>query len=90
MREVLLSAIEESFAKLIAQAGYYDLPQVRDFVCEKLMIPEAAFDEGVNELLDVQPSPLTVGLTYEGISGRRKPLVRTRQSIQIFNLIRRA
>ena len=53
------------------------------------MIPEAAFDEGVNELLDVQPSPVTVGLTYEGISGRRKPLVRARQSIQIFNLIRR-
>jgi hypothetical protein len=89
MQQALLSAIEESFLGLVAQAGYYDLPQVRDFVCEKLMIPEAAFDEGVNELLDLQPSPVTVGLTYEGISGRRKPLVRNRQSIQIFNLIRR-
>ena len=90
MREALLSAIEESFLRLTAQAGYYDLPQVRDIACEKLMIPEAAFDEGVNELLDLQPSPVTVGLTYEGISGRRKPLVRIRQSIQVFNLIRRA
>lgn len=89
MRKVFLAAIEESFLHLAAQAGYYDLPQVRDFVCEKLMIPEASFDEGVNELLDLQPSPITVGLTYEGISGRRKPLVRNRQSIQIFNLIRR-
>lgn len=90
VQRLLISAIDEAFAKLNAQAGYFDLPQVRDFACEKLMIPEAAFDEGVNELLDLQPSPFTVGLTYEGISGRRKPLVRNRQSIQIFNLLRRA
>ena len=90
MQEALLAAIDESFPQLTAQAGYYDLPQVRDCVCQKLMIPEAAFDDGVNELLDIQPPPVTVGLTYEGISGRRKPLVRNRQSTQIFNLIRRA
>jgi len=90
MRDALLAAIDQSFSRLTAQAGYFDLPQVRDLICEKLMIPEAAFDEGVNELLDLQPSPITVGLMYEGISGRRKPLVRTRQSTQIFNLIRRA
>lgn len=89
MRKIFLSAIDAALSRLVAQAGYYDLPQVRDFVCERLMIPEAAFDEGVNELLDLQPSPITVGLTYEGISGRRKPLVRARQSVQIFNLIRR-
>jgi hypothetical protein len=90
MHGVLLGAIRESLSVLSDQAGYFDLPQVRDFVCERLLIPEAAFDEGVNELLDLQPSPITVGLTYEGISGRRKPLVRNRQSIQVFNLIRRA
>lgn len=89
MLRVLLSAVEQSLSKLPEQAGYYDLPQVRDAVCETLMIPEASFDEGINELLDLQPSPITVGLTYEEISGRRKPLVRNRQSIQIFNLIRR-
>lgn len=89
MRELLLAAIDEAFQRLEAQAGYYDLPQVRDIACEKLMIPEAAFDEGVNELLDLEPAPVTVGLSYEGISGRRKPLARVRQSTQIFNLIRR-
>lgn len=90
MRERLLGAIDESFSTLPHAAGYYDLPDVRDFVCEKLMIPEAAFDEGVNELLDRQPSAITVGLQYEQISGRRKPLVRSRESTQIYNLIRRA
>ena len=89
MLERLLVAIDESFLKLSPQAGYFELPQVRDHVCEQLLIPEAAFDEGVNSLLDLQPAPVTVGLTYEGISGRRKPLVRNRQTIQIFNLIRR-
>jgi hypothetical protein len=90
MRQALLSGINEALPRLAAQAGYYDLPQVRDLVCERLMIPEATFDEGVNELLDIQPSPpVTVGLAYEGISARRKPLVRNRQTIQIFNLIRR-
>jgi hypothetical protein len=91
MQEQLLSAVNKSFSALSDAAGYYDLPDVRDFVCDRLMIPEAAFDDGVNELLDRRPSPLTVGLQYEHISGRRKPLVRTRQSsTQIYNLIRRS
>ncbi len=88
--DFLLAELLDALQGLRSQAGYYDLPQVRDTVCERMWIPEAAFDEGVNELLDRQPSPVTVGLTYEGISGRRKPLVRSRESIQIFNLLRRA
>ena len=90
MQEQLLTAVNESFTKLTDAAGYYDLPDVRDFVCDRLMIPEAAFDDGVNELLDKRLSPLTVGLQYEHISGRRKPLVRSRDSTQIYNLIRRS
>ncbi len=85
----LLSAIEEAFAKLKSEAGYYDLPAVRDYVCEYLRIPEAAFDEGVNSLLDRSPSPLSPGLRYDGISARRKPLVRTKATGQIHNLLRR-
>jgi len=69
--------------------GYYDLPDVRDYVCEHLRIPEAAFDEGVNSLLDQTPPPLSPGLSYEGISARRKPLVRTKATGQIHNLIRK-
>jgi len=90
MHASVLHALDEAFAALPSQAGYFDLPDVRDFACERLRVPEAAFDEGVNKLLDQQPSPLTVGLTYERISGRRKPLVRARESTQVFNLLRRA
>lgn len=90
MRNRLLRAMEEGYTRLSAAAGYYDLPELRDFVCENLMIPEAAFDDGVNALLDQQPPPLTVGLQYERISSRRKPLVRSRETTQIYNLIRRA
>jgi hypothetical protein len=86
----LLKTIDEAFLELSPQAGYYDLPEVRDWVCERLRIPEAAFDEGINHILDLHPSPLTVGLRYEGITGRRKPLARGKESIQIYNLIRRA
>lgn len=90
IQEKLLKSIDESLPRLVDQAGYFDLPEVRDLVCEDMMIPEAAFDEGLNVLLDLQPSPVTVGLTYERITARRKPLVRTRgESTQIFNLIRR-
>jgi hypothetical protein len=89
MQQRLLTAIDQSLEKLVPKAGYYDLPELRDLACEKLMIPEAAFDEGVNVLLDQQPAPVTVGLVYEGISARRKPLIRSRESKQIFNLIRR-
>ena len=84
-----LQTLDAAFSELSSQAGYYDLPEVRDFVCERLRIPEAAFDEGVNYLLDRQSSPLTVGLHYEGISSRRKPLTRNRAPVQIYNLIRR-
>lgn len=89
-RRLLLRAIEEAFSTLSSRAGYYDLPEVRDLVCECLRFPEASFDEGVNRLLDLQPCPLTVGLQYEGISARRKPLVRGRGTTQIYNVIRRA
>lgn len=90
VQSTLLKTIEEAFRKLQPEAGYFDVPEVRDFVCASLRIPEAAFDEGVNRLLDTQPSPLTVGLRYEGISGRRRPIVRRQGSTShIFNLMRR-
>ncbi|HEY4415012.1 MAG TPA: hypothetical protein VGO57_04900 [Verrucomicrobiae bacterium] len=86
----LLGAINEAFTNLKSEAGYYDLPDVRDFVCERLKIPELAFDEGVNSLLDQTVPPLSPGLRYERISARRKPLVRTKATGQIHNLIRRS
>jgi hypothetical protein len=88
-QERLLASLDEAFAALNPLAGYFDLPDVRDFVCNQLRIPEAAFDEGINCLLDLRPCSLTAGLHYEGISGRRKPLIRTRETTQIYNLIRR-
>lgn len=88
-QDKLLAALDLAFSKLSPQAGYYDLPEIRDFVCRHLKIPEVSFDEGLNYLLDLQPSPLTAGLRYERISGRRKPLVRTSQISQIHNLIRK-
>jgi hypothetical protein len=89
-RQALLASLEEAYRTLKEQAGYFDLPDVRDFVCEKLSIPEAAFDEGILALLDLRKPPITLGLTYERITGRRKPLVRVGESTQIYNLIRRA
>ena len=89
-RESFLEAVNTAFRILKSQAGYYDLPDVRDLVCETLMIPEAAFDEGINALLDTGRPPVTLGLTYDRISGRRKPLVRARETTQIFNLITRS
>ena len=89
-QQELLNALDKAFSVLSPRGGYYDLPDVRDLSCEQLRIPEATFDEGVNQLLDLQPAPLTIGLSYTGISGRRKPLVRSRESNQIYNLIRRA
>ena len=86
----LWAVIDRTLGKLTPQGGYYDLPEVRDLVCEELRIPEAEFDEGVNQLLDLQPAPLTMGLNYENISSRRKPLFRNRGSSQIYNLLRRA
>ena len=83
-----LEAVHEAFTVLTPTAGYFDLPEVRDAVSEHLKIPEAAFDEGLNRILDLDPCPLTIGLKYEGTTGRRKPLVRDRGSTQIYNLIR--
>ena len=89
-QDELRSAIDGAFSKLQPTAGYYSLPDVRDVVCERIKIPEAAFDEGLNYLMDWQTSPFTMGLQYEGISGRRKPFVRDRGSVQIYNLLRSA
>ena len=88
--DLLINATDRAFPELVPAAGYYRLPEVRDKVCQYLRIPEASFDEGMNLILDIQPSPFTVGLQYEGITGRRKPLVRDRGNTQIYNLIRRA
>ena len=85
---VLLDAIDTALTSLSPISGYYDIPEVRDAVCEALLFPEAAFDDGLNHLLDRTPSPLSVGLHYEGISAHRKPLVR-HQTNQLHNLLRR-
>ena len=87
-QDVLLAAVDQAFAALPTVGGYYHIPDVRDWVCEHLLIPEAAFDDGINRLLDRQPAPLSVGLQYDQIAGHR-PLVRTRQATQLHNLIRR-
>ena len=89
-RNHFLEAVYKAFAILPPTAGYFDLPEVRDTVSEQMRIPEAAFDEGINRVLDLSPCPLTVGLKYEGTTGRRKPLVRDSGSTQLFNLIRKA
>lgn len=89
-QQELLSAIRNAFSKLRVVAGYYSLPDVRDAVCELIKIPEAAFDEGLNCLLDGNSSLFTLGLEYERISGRRKPFVRDRGATQIYNLLRSA
>jgi hypothetical protein len=85
-----VEALDTAFSALPEQAGYFDLPDVRDFVCDTMLIPEAAFDEGVAALLEKPKPPVTLGLTYDRITSRRKPLVRTGDSAQIYNLIRRA
>ena len=91
VQKSFFEALVSVFGKLQDQAGYFDIPDTRDAVCEQLLIPEAAFDEGVNALLDMKKPPVTVGLTYDRITSRRKPLVRTSaDSSQIFNLIARA
>lgn len=88
-QDALLAAVDRAFAVLPLEGGYYDIPDLRDRVCEHLLIPEAAFDDGINRLLDLQPSPLSVGLQYDRITSQRRPLVRTRQGTQLHNLVRR-
>ena len=87
--EKLLVAVYKIIEGLTPKAGYYGLPEVRDGVCDYLRIPEGSFDEGFNRILDLNPCPVTVGLQYDGITGRRKPLVRDRGVAQIYNLVRR-
>ena len=87
-QNILLDSIDKAMLALIPVAGYHDIPNLRDTVCEDLLIPEAAFDEGLNRLLDRSPSPLSVGFHYDGITANRKPLVHRRTN-QLHNLIRR-
>ena len=90
-QNVLLRAIDEAFLNLSPEGGYYDIPDLRDWVCQHLLIPESAFDEGLNQLLDRKPQVLSVGLQYDRIMARRKPLVRQSSSgASLHNLIRRA
>ncbi|MCY4475627.1 MAG: hypothetical protein OXC83_09375 [Chloroflexi bacterium] len=88
-QDILLDTIDRAFFELIAEGGYYDLPDLRDWVCQELMIPDAAFDDGVNHLLDRYPPVLSVGLHYDRVTAMRRPLVRRRRSVEIHNLIRR-
>ena len=88
-QDVLLATIDKAFCNLNPVGGYYDIPELRDWVCQHLMIPDSAFDDGINHLLDRQPSVLSVGLQYERITARRRPLVRPRKDIELHNLIRR-
>ena len=50
---------------------------VRDFVCDKLLIPKVAFNEGVIALLEQPNARVALGLTYERITSWRKPFVIT-------------
>ena len=87
-QNTLLDAIDKAMLTLTPVAGYHDIPDLRDTVCEDLLIPESGFDEGLNHILDRTPSPLSVGFHYDDITANRKPLVR-RQTNQLHNLIRR-
>jgi len=86
-REALLAALKAAFDELEPEGGFYDLPDVRDKVCMSMLIPEAAFDEALLQLLESGNAPFSFGLRYERISGRRRPLVR-QPGNQILNLIR--
>ena len=86
---VFLKELDKAFNESSSEAGYYDIPDLRDLVCERLMIPEAAFDEGLNNLLDRKPPILSTGLRYERITPQRRPLVRKRGDTRLHNLIRR-
>ena len=89
-QEALLKAIDQALVRMTIRGGYYDIPELRDAVCESLLIPDATFDEGLNLLLDTQPHLFTVGLGYEGISANRKPIIRNSNGArQVINLIRR-
>ena len=88
-QDVLLSTVDKALSELSSEGGYYDIPDLRDWVCQHLMIPEATFDDGIDRLLDRRPSVLSVGLQYDRITARRQPLVRQRRSIELHNLIRR-
>ena len=88
-QDVLLSTVDKALSELSSEGGYYDIPDLRDWACQHLMIPEATFDDGINRLLDRRPSVLSVGLQYDRITARRRPLVRQRRNVELHNLIRR-
>ena len=88
-QDAVLSALDVAFQKLPSHGGYHAIPDLRDFVCERLMIPEPAFDEAVNALLDRPEAVLSAGLGYESITAQRKPIVRKRSGTQLHNLLRR-
>lgn len=88
-QNAVLEALDVAFRELPAIGGYHAIPDLRDFVCERLMIPEPAFDDAVNRLLDRPVPVLSAGLGYEGITAQRKPLVRRRGDTQLHNLLRR-
>lgn len=88
-QDLLQTAIDEAFCALSPVGGYYDIPELRDWVCQHLLIPEASFDDGINYLLDRQPPMLSAGLQYDRITARRRPLVRRGKQVELHNLIRR-
>ena len=88
-QNAVLNALDTAFRELPAIGGYHAIPDLRDSVCERMMIPEPAFDDAVNRLLDRPEPVLSAGLGYEGITAQRKPLVRKRGDTQLHNLLRR-
>ena len=88
-QDAVLKTLDTAFKELPAVGGYHAIPDLRDFVCERMMIPEPAFDDAVNRLLDRPEPVLSAGLGYEGITAQRKPLVRKRGDTQLHNLLRR-
>lgn len=88
-QDAVLNTLDTAFKELPAVGGYHAIPDLRDFVCERMMIPEPAFDDAVNWLLDRSEPVLSAGLGYEGITAQRKPLVRKRGDTQLHNLLRR-
>ena len=88
-QDAVLNALDVAFRELPSHGGYHAIPDLRDFVCERLMIPEPAFDEAVNALLDRPKAVLSAGLGYELITAQRRPIVRKRSGTQLHNLLRR-
>jgi hypothetical protein len=88
LADQLLEELGFASRSLVARAGYYRIYELRDRVCERLLLSQGVFDATFLHVYSSRPQAFSLGVDYETITAKRLPVeIRQNGRSDQFNLV---